>query len=222
MAKVLLTVLPDEMRDLSENHPETGMGFQVVQGSSGFVIVLEERTGLPCYPDPRFYDVSDLLAGNPVPVTRGDGRLTPTAVHPNRPAAITALQALTISPAYTGTAGAVPLIASHTLSAPKLFYRCLRATADPRFVGGKLTSGTYLTTKLDVAYANSGFATVGRFALPIPLPACHVIHYELPAGATINVGTVAPMFGQSGGGVEVQVPASQPAVQVRSSTVPEY
>jgi hypothetical protein len=122
------------------------------------------------------------------------------------------------------------LIASYPLAKPTVFFRCLQTATDPRFkpTGGSsaktgtLTAGTYLTTALDLIYANSGFATVGRFALPIALPASFVNHYELPTGAVLKVGTVAPMFGQSGGGVEVQVAKAQSATQVGHTPVPDY
>ncbi len=71
-------------------------------------------------------------------------------------------------------------------------------------------------------FVNSGSAVVGRFALPMPLPACYIMQYELPAGKTIKVGTVAPSFGQAGGGVEIQLPQAQAVNVVGQFTVPEY
>jgi hypothetical protein len=55
------------------------------------------------------------------------------------------------------------------------------------------------TTELVVP---TGFMAVRRFALPVNLPASH--HYEImaPVGIHVDFGTVAPAFGQSGGGVE--------------------
>lgn len=67
----------------------------------------------------------------------------------------------------------------------------------------ELSKGTYLTTALDKIYANTGFAVVGRYALPVPLPATYCIQYEVPKGTQLKAGTVAPNFGQAGGGVEV-------------------
>jgi hypothetical protein len=46
---------------------------------------------------------------------------------------------------------------------------------------------------------------VGRFALPVPVPACHQFIYQLPVGTVLKVGTVLPQYGQAGGGVEVQL-----------------
>lgn len=222
MPKDRMTIAANQMRDLSERKPETGMAFQIVETPSGFVAVLEDQSALPCYRDQQFYDVADLLAGEPIPNTRRDAVLNVSTVLADRATAFTALQGASISPSFTGNAGAVPLIASYPLLRATIFYRCLSSAVDPRYVSGQLSAGTYLTTRLDTTYVNSGFATVGRFALPIPLPACHVIQYELSPGVIINVGTVAPMFGQSGGGVEVQVLTAQVARQVGTSTVPDY
>ena len=47
-----------------------------------------------------------------------------------------------------------------------------------------------------------GFVAVGRFALPNSLPASHRYQIEAPTGTAVVFGTVAPAFGQAGGGVE--------------------
>lgn len=89
--------------------------------------------------------------------------------------------------------------------------------SDPAFDGQTLCAGTYLTTLLDHSLTNTGFGAVGRYALPIPAPATHLYQYELPRGTSLGVGTVAPMFGQSGGGVEAKIrsiPIGSRVVQV--------
>jgi hypothetical protein len=222
MKKILMLVEYSQMKYLTTNYPETGMNFQVTDTDSGLLAVLEDSIALPFYDDPMFYCVNDLVAGIPIPTRRDHGFLTISQVFPDRITAFSALQAARISPAYTGTAGAVPLIASYALTQDTIFYRCLSTNTDPRYIAGNLQKGTYLTTALDQNYANSGFATVGRYALPIPLPASHVIQYELPKGTAIMAGTVAPMFGQSGGGVEVQLPNSQAVKQIGQSFVADY
>jgi len=203
---------------ISKEFPETGMDFQIVQTSLGLIAVLEDGAALPYYDDLLHYDINDLIAGNPISTIRDSVSLNVSSVFPNRAAALIAMQAANISHKYTGSAGAFPFIASDVLAVDTIFYRYLNSPADPRYVAGKLTAGAYLTTVLDQLYANSGFATVGRFALPMPLPASHVIQYELKKGAAINIGTVAPMFGQAGGGVEV----AQSAIQVGTSVVADY
>ena len=148
--------------------------------------------------------------------------LAVSSVFRSRVEALTALQTIGIPPMYTGGAGAFPLIASTSLTADTIFYRCLSSATDHRYIAGSLTAGTYLTTSLDHGYANSGFATVGRYALPLPLPASQVHQYELKAGTSIKVGTVAPMFGQAGGGVEIQLPAATPATLIGTFSVADY
>jgi hypothetical protein len=90
------------------------------------------------------------------------------------------------------------------------------------FAGGNLTAGTYLTSRVDTLHADSGFGVVGRYALPIPLPTSHQVSYDLPAGTLIEVGTVSPNFGQSGGGVEIRLPKATPVVPGVPVTLPDY
>lgn len=222
MAKIRMVVFPEQLQELSTTKPETGMGFQIVDTPTGIVAVLESGRALPCYHDKLFYDVNDLVAGVPIPKNYENLSLNVLRVFANRLSSLAALQAAGISPKFTGNAGAIPLIASYVLTQDTIFYRRLSSSVDNRYVAGQLTAGSYLTTSLDQAYANSGFATVSRYSLPIPLPASHVVQYELPHGTTINAGTVAPMFGQAGGGVEVQLPSSQTVKKVGASVVADY
>ncbi|MDA2933252.1 hypothetical protein MYX82_02800 [Acidobacteria bacterium AH-259-D05] len=223
MPKTLLTVSDDEIRQLHTQNPETGMGFQILESDQGHIALFEDGTAIPFYDDEQHYCLTDVLEGQPVPSVRDSmGGVSSQRSLPNRQVAIAALTGAGISPAYTGTAGAVPLVATYIISVDTAFYRYLRTSSDPRFVSGNLTAGTYLTTNLDQTYSNSGFAAVGRYALPIPLPASHVLQYELPSGTTIQVGTVLPMFGQSGGGVEIHLPTAQSAQRTGTSVVPDY
>ena len=77
------------------------------------------------------------------------------------------------------------------------FYRDKRIAPD-----GSFLPGTYATTYNDLHFVPSGFAAVGRYALPNPASAQYVfpiITYERPT----LMGTATPNFGQAGGGVEV-------------------
>jgi hypothetical protein len=71
---------------------------------------------------------------------------------------------------------------------------------------GAFLAGTYATTANDEPMAPTGFGAVGRYALPNIMPASFVHALTSPWGATIHSGTVAPAYGQSGGGVEVYFP----------------
>lgn len=220
--KPLMEIASSNLRDLTVE-AATGLGFYVLEGPTGFLAVCDDGAALPLYADGRYYCIDDLLAGIPVPTSRL--KATPITIRRrflNRYSAIGALQAAGISPAYTGTAGAIPLIATYTLQAPTVFIRYLNSPNDPRFVGNRLAACTYLTSQVDSAHADSGFAAVGRYALPLPIPASHTIDYELPQGTTIAVGTVAPSFGQSGGGVEIHVPYQTAAKKLAMHTFPDY
>ncbi len=62
--------------------------------------------------------------------------------------------------------------------------------------------GTYATTYSDFHLVPSGFAAVGRYALPNPASArflFQITTYDRPT----FMGTATPNFGQAGGGVEV-------------------
>lgn len=67
---------------------------------------------------------------------------------------------------------------------------------------GGFLPGTYATTYNDIHHVPSGFAAVGRYALPNPASARYV-HQLVTAMTPSLVGTAAPNFGQAGGGVEV-------------------
>lgn len=223
MGKTLLVVSDDELKKLND---ETGMNFHIVNTPKGLLAILGDGAALPYFSDPHHYDITDLLAGNTLPQERSTATtLSVRACFSSRAAALQALQAANVSPHYTGSTGAFPLIASYVLRRKAIFYRYLSGSSDPRFVGGALKANTYLTARRDSKYVNTGFGAVGRFALPLPLPACKVVHYEIPKGTTIKVGTVAPAFGQAGGGVEiqiVQIPSAKSTPQVGGGNVPEY
>ena len=76
---------------------------------------------------------------------------------------------------------------------------------------GSVRSGTYATTATDRPHAPSGLAAVGRHALPNPAPASYTYTISPPPRTRISCGTVAPGFGQAGGGVEVQFKKALPA-----------
>jgi hypothetical protein len=71
---------------------------------------------------------------------------------------------------------------------------------------GAFLPGTYATTIVDQPLAPSGFSAVGRYALPNVMPASFVHLLTASSGTVIYSGTVAPAYGQSGGGVEVYFP----------------
>lgn len=224
--KVLMTVNDWIMRALVAG-PETGMDFYIVDTSLGFAVVLENAHTLPLYSDPTFYSLNDLLGGTPIPSNR---QLNSTfAFHfafANRCQAVTALLAspAPISTRWVSGNGAIPLVNRYTLTKDTKFLRYISLPADPRYNSGtgELRAGTYLTSKLDSNHADSGFGSVGRFALPIPLPISSVIEYTLPAGSVIDAGTVAPNYGQAGGGVEICLTANTVVTIGLTTPMPAY
>ena len=217
-----------DMQALSQAaHAETGMNLQVAVVADGPIAVLSDGSALPCYLSRRYYDLPDLLAGSPAP-QRGPPNFSLPATYwvvarrLQAQAAIFASGTGATVPAVGPPTGAHPLLTRRTLTSAERFLRYISSPSDRRFTGSNLLPGTYLTTDLESKTANSGFAAVGRFALPLPVPACTVIEYELSPGTVIDVGTVAPLFGQSGGGVEICVVSSPGVIWIGSSTVPEY
>lgn len=88
---------------------------------------------------------------------------------------------------------------------------------------GSLLPGTYVTSERDAAVIPSGFAAVGRYALPNPIAAIHRFDIEIVGGVAGLVGTVLPAFGQAGGGVEIELTGGAPAGSVKSRTmIAEY
>jgi len=222
---VLMALHDADMQAINQApHPETGMNVQVVLIADGPIAVLADGSALPCYATQNYYDLFDLIAGVPAP-QRGQPNFTlpaPYRVVSSRLQAQAAIAAAGVASATTPAVGAHPLIARRTLTAPTVFLRYISSAKDRRFIGTNLLPQTYLTTPLEAGTATSGFAAVGRFSLPLPVPACTVIEYELPAGSVIDAGTVAPLFGQSGGGVEICLASSPSVTRIRSRTVPEY
>jgi hypothetical protein len=96
------------------------------------------------------------------------------------------------------------LVKKIVLHKNRVFHRFSAFNPDKRVnpKTGDFLPGTYATPESEVPFVPSGFAAVGRFALPNNQPASHHYVIEAPAGTTVAFGTVAPAFGQAGGGVE--------------------
>ena len=87
----------------------------------------------------------------------------------------------------------------HRFSAFKPDFRVDPAT-------GSFSAGTYAAPESEVPFVPTGFVAVGRFALPNKWPASYLYEIEAPVGTIVDFGTVAPAFGQAGGGVEAYFP----------------
>jgi hypothetical protein len=67
-----------------------------------------------------------------------------------------------------------------------------------------IAKDTYAAPASELPFAPTGFAAVARFALPSLLPACYRYELQPDAGTAIECGASVPLYGQSGGGVEVK------------------
>lgn len=198
---------------------ETGMAFQIARArlphwrALGLVLVLSDGRILPYQNFEEDYaTVSDWLSRDID--TAGEAQflnnLETQSVFSDRAAALAALSRVELPPGYLPTPGAIPLIGIMTATSSFTMYRYCWTAFDPAFDGKTLSPGAYLTSNLDHLLANTGFGAVGRYALPIPAPATHVFQYQLPVGTVMRVGTVSPMFGQAGGGVEARLDSVPP------------
>jgi len=205
------------------NIPEAGMGYHVVEGSLRsedkrqlFIVTEGDLFAIPA-DHPDYFSYTDYVQPELSLGTQTrwleslEGNIRPHQLDINIPSA---LSNFSVMPGYAPTTssnitsmGAQPLLGMIHLKNATNFYRYIWKPNDARFDKNKneLLQGTYLTTENDRNYANTGFAAVGRYALPNPTPACYVFEYRLPAGTNLLVGTVCPNFGQAGGGVEVRL-----------------
>ena len=196
--------------------PESGMGFQLVQAS-----VLSEVRTLLVFSGVEAFDMTDVgleLGEDPVTVLRNglkivealkDNLVVRTLFVAPPPAGFRLLHARIPSSATTrGMSPVVTALPSSLVKKVKLvtdrtFHRFSAFKPDRRVTStGDFVPGTYAVPESELPFLPTGFAVVGRLALPSPLPASH--HYEISAksGTVVDFGTVAPAFGQAGGGVE--------------------
>lgn len=216
MPKRLLRLPDDAIRILSD-HPETGMGFYVVKGRFpqayvDTVFIVGGDHYLVPLRHPEFFAVADLLDARPLPrdAEPAAGFVLASAA-PSRHAA-------SLPSGYKPSQDCVPVFTTLTLDAPTVLSRYLGCEADPRLVDSQLQKGTVLTSRLNHNDAHTGFAATSRYAHPLPAPVCNVFEYELPAGTSLQIGTVLPCFGQVGGGVEMRLLAATavtPCGQIR-------
>jgi hypothetical protein len=89
-----------------------------------------------------------------------------------------------------------------------VFYRCEHwaTSRRVRYASNDILGGTYGFPTSELGFVLTGFAAVGRYALPDLPPACRRYEIRPPAGYTIQCGACVPLHGQAGGGVEVMFP----------------
>jgi hypothetical protein len=200
------------------NLPETGMGFQLVEavvlGMTKPLLVLNAdhaidiaEIGLEFGDDPSVI----LRNGLRIMDTMNSG-IVQTMFAAPQPHSFKLLGSRISLPQIANpTAGGVLMVAlpsslvKHvSLPANRVFHRFSAFNPDRRVdpKSGSLLPGTYVAPESEIPFVPTGFTAVGRFALPNNLPASHHYVIEAPAGTSVDFGTVAPAFGQAGGGVE--------------------
>lgn len=206
-----------EKRELLLKFPETGMGFQIVYASDGpkpptywlvYATARALRIGLS---DPEESQLQSRQVRSEIDEMFSATSLRNVELRTSRLVRQRSVPS-SFDEALPIQAGADPLpsalIKISTTAAGQVFYRFSSRFNDPRVhLGtGDWLPGTYGTTATDKPLAPSGFAAVGRYALPYAEPASFVRAICPEPGTPIQIGTVAPSFGQAGGGVEVYFP----------------
>lgn len=69
---------------------------------------------------------------------------------------------------------------------------------------GQIDADTFACPASEKPFVPTGFAAVGRYALPDLFPACWRWELKPVAGAHLDIGASVPLYGQAGGGVEVR------------------
>lgn len=204
----------EELRNL----PETGMGFQFLEAT-----IWGETKPLLILNSELAFDLSqiDLEPGDePAVILRNGLRIISelksqpvvTTFSVPKPHSFTLLESRVGSlPAPPRSGATRPIVSSLPsslvkrviLAGDRLFYRYSAFNPDRRVnSSGDFLPGTYGAPESEVAFVPTGFLAVGRFALPNILPASFRYEITAPVGTCVDFGTVAPAYGQAGGGVE--------------------
>jgi hypothetical protein len=221
--------LSEDSEAAVRNEPETGMGFQIVfaqtnEGHSGRFLVLESLLLIPAErrdvlldalqelaavaADVDIEEVSGETVTFRIPPVVMETRLPNPAVDQNLPAAVAS--AYNQAPIFSKTA----LVLERRKSDPLAFVRFSARRRDPRVTlgSGDFAPGTYAVPWSELPMVPSGFAAVGRYALPNPFAARYA--YPIVTSTTPHlIGAAAPNFAQAGGGVEVLFPQGAQALR---------
>jgi hypothetical protein len=190
------------------NLPETGMGYQIVEGTQ---FDNKTRRGI-AYNAELFFDEGEsrsILWKLSYPrvlkeATKSAGQFKSLRVLSRSAAPIT----LTERKA-AGTPRAAPAkeATPEKTKEGEVFKRFSAYENDNRVqADGSWSDGTYATTEEDAKNVKTGKEAVARYALPNPDPACYVFTGRPHKGTEIQKGIVEPAFNQPGGGVEVIFP----------------
>jgi len=208
--------LGDTAQEALLDLPETGMGFQIVEavvfGIRKTLVVVGESLALD------FSASGIVFSDDPAAVFANGVKLMEALNAPERMIQFAApephdFRLLACRVPHGGTTqqtNASPLVTQSTLvktvtlAQNRVFHRFSAFNPDRRVdpATGSFRPGTYAVPESEIPFLPTGFAVVGRLALPNRRPASHHYEIEARAGTTVRFGTVAPAFGQAGGGVE--------------------
>jgi hypothetical protein len=92
-----------------------------------------------------------------------------------------------------------------TTGSDDVFYRCEPWLGSRRLnqTTNTISAGTYGCPASEIPFIPTGFAAVGRFALPSLFPAIYRWEIKPVSPTSLQCGASVPLYGQSGGGVEV-------------------
>ncbi|MFC1924041.1 hypothetical protein ACFLXA_01570 [Chloroflexota bacterium] len=203
--------ISDQAAESLINLPESGMGFQVIRYRSDNFIVINATIIFPLNNITKrgfseeeyrllYYDPTDPEASqiSQLEIMDLPGELPIVFSHLDRE-----LQDIGLELTFNKTATSPP---EYVISPrrPYSYYRFCAYPYDKRVdkKTGNFFAGTYATTYNDLHFVPSGFAAVGRYAIPIPTSAQFVSQIITCDPPTL-MGTSPPNFGQAGGGVEV-------------------
>ncbi len=95
---------------------------------------------------------------------------------------------------------------STTTSNDSVFYRYEHFPKSRRVDAStlKISPGTFASPISENNFISSGFGAVARFALPSLLPAVYRYEIQPDHNTDINCGASVPLYGQAGGGVEIE------------------
>src|ERR1044072_9672892 len=186
--------------------PESGMGFQIFYYRNDLLLALNATIVVPLYELLQYGRVRDEIAALFATGEELRPRLEPFELSDSFTIAFTQLatEGQQVPPGWSppGVSSAPPPSVIPP-TRPHSYYRFCAAPRDKRVDNrGNFLPDTYATTFTDLPFAPSGFAAVGRYALPTPASARFVFQittFDTPS----LIGTATPNFGQAGGGVEV-------------------
>jgi hypothetical protein len=187
--------------------PESGMGFQIIRYRSRFLVVFQTTLIIPLdeLRERRFSqdDYSSLSGSTESPAIF---ELETLDIQDEFSLAFSFLDREyrdTSTGLASNEAAISPPDSVISSKRPYSYYRFSAFYKDKRIdADGSFLPNTYATTYNDLHFVPSGFAAVGRYALPNPASAQYVfpiLTFDRPS----LMGTATPNFGQSGGGVEV-------------------